>query len=57
MRASVFIDLFRQNSVFTSLRLRSPIHVVPPLGTCHLVIKVLFLCLFTAETVHTSIIL
>jgi hypothetical protein len=27
---SFCIDLFRQNPVFTSLHLRSPVHVVPP---------------------------
>jgi hypothetical protein len=27
----VFIHLFRQNPVFTSLHLKSPVHVVPPL--------------------------
>jgi hypothetical protein len=26
----VRIDLFRQNPVFTSLQLKSPVHVVPP---------------------------
>jgi hypothetical protein len=28
----VLIDLFRQNPVFTSLHLKTPVHVVPPLG-------------------------
>jgi hypothetical protein len=28
----VCINLFRQNPVFTSLHLRTPVHVVPPLG-------------------------
>jgi hypothetical protein len=28
----VCIDLFRQNPVFTSLHLKSPVHVVPPLA-------------------------
>jgi hypothetical protein len=27
----VCVDLFRQNPVFTSLHLKSPVHVVPPL--------------------------
>jgi hypothetical protein len=29
--APVCINFFRQNPVFTSLHLRSPVHVVPPL--------------------------
>jgi hypothetical protein len=28
----VCIDLFRQNPIITSLHLRSPVHVVPPLN-------------------------
>jgi hypothetical protein len=29
---AVFMDIFRKNPVFTSLHLRSPVHVVPPLS-------------------------
>jgi hypothetical protein len=32
---SVYIHLFRQNPVFTSLHLKSPVHVVPPRGSVY----------------------
>ncbi len=37
----VCIHLFRQNPVFTSVHLRSPVHVVPPLSATPLASKLI----------------
>ncbi len=47
----VCIYLFRQNPVFTSVHLRSPVHVVPPLSAILLASK-----LITSQAVEEGII-